>query len=433
MRRAFGRSFITTVAALILGLCLSNNGISAPIATSFTLPLLTVPEPYAQTVGEWYSIKCGKHLGQDIGVGKGTPVYAIAAGVVKFSEYVIGLGDAIHIEHTLPDQTKIVSVYYHITNKGLPSKIALGEIKKGALIGYTTSKTGDYGENFHLHFGMRKGAYTYTFPDIRTNKWFYTGYTSIYSILNDNNSRECNQADTRHNLILAEWEQDPIGYIRNKINTASLLPFLEDQFNGTTIDSTVWTATGNSVSVLNGIVDLRADQTDNTGRITTTFAPNTHIRVEIRHLMHAANAYFFPRIHLSSIPPNGGYWHPSWGFDVTVGIRWLSSAYSPDYCYSPANYNKIQITSGAGAPCTFAYSPLNSSDYYDRWITSIIDYDTVTGLITLDNEGDGIIDFSTTSLTVNRPPVTSMYIDGYGWWTGHSHQIDYIKVYDLSK
>lgn len=423
MRSAFGGRFVAKLATLLLGICLSSAGMSAPLATSFTLPVSIVPEPYAQTVGEWFPFPYyGRHLGQDIRVEAGTPVYAIADGVVKFSKYVTTLGDAIHIEHTLPDQTKIVSVYYHITKKDLPSKVALGEIKKGALIGHTTSKSGDYGEGFHLHFGIRKGAYTYVSPDPRTNVWFYPGYTSKYLIHKGIKSQVRDATSTHHNEILAEWEQDPIAYIRNKINTASLLPFLDDQFDGATLNTTLWVAAGNSVAVLNGAVDLRADQTDNTGRITTTFPEKQHIRIEMRHLMHAANDFFFPRIHLNATNPEG-----------FVGVRWLRSAYSPDYCYDGANFNKVQIFSGTGGNCTAFYSSLISSDYYDRWITSIINYDSVTGLFTLDNDGDGTIDFSTTVAIANRYPITSAYIDGYGWWTGHSHQIDYIKIYDLSK
>ena len=200
-------------------------------------------------------------------------------------------------------------------------------------------------------------------------------------------------------------------------------PFIDDQFNGTTLDATLWTMGGNSATVHSGYLDLQANQTDNTGWVKTTFTERKHIRVEFLHHMHAGNDYFFPSITLGAINPNG-----------VVAVRWLRSAYGPDYCSLAGNYDKVEILAGytATLPCAWSFSNLVSSSYYDKWILSILDYDSATGIVTLDVDGDGTVDYSATVTAANRSPVTSIHVQGYGWGTGHWHQIDYIKGFDYS-
>lgn len=204
--------------------------------------------------------------------------------------------------------------------------------------------------------------------------------------------------------------------------TASAAPFIDDQFNGVALDPLLWTTGGNSATVHDGYLDLQANQTDNTGWVKTTFSERQHIRVEILHRMHAANGYFFPSITLGATNPNG-----------QVTVRWLRSGFGPDYCNLAANYDRVEILAGvnSSAACLWTFSNLVSSSYYDRWIVSILDYDVATGLVTLDTDSDGVIDFTATVDPANRSPITSVHLQGYGWNTGHLHQVDYIKVFDF--
>ena len=165
-----------------------------------------------QHFGEFDCEWCGIHLGEDlvkvikvndaiINISAGTPVKAIGDGIVKFVGYIPGLGNAVHIQHTLPPGdpygTEVTSVYYHIqkTWSGKPPiKLSMepgyNTIKKGDPVGYITNQQVDYGSGPHLHFGIRKGEYlggfdpltrTYkTKLDPRTNEWYYPGYTTIY-------------------------------------------------------------------------------------------------------------------------------------------------------------------------------------------------------------------------------------------------------------
>ncbi len=116
---------------------------------------VTYPVPYMGNYKLDGTEHSGSHLGIDIKAPKGTPVYAIANGVVYKSEYQkSGFGNFITIRHDgVPDPRKsgkkvtLFSNYAHLST----SFVTAGEvIKKGQLIG----KVGNTGmaTAYHLHF-----------------------------------------------------------------------------------------------------------------------------------------------------------------------------------------------------------------------------------------------------------------------------------------
>ncbi len=111
------------------------------------------------------------HLGDDIGISAGSPVYSVATGTVKNIGVYTDFGTVILIEHTLSTSEKIVSLYGHL---GRDVKVKEGQfVNKNQVIGYigTTDVNGGWSE--HLHFGIRKGA----FVNVETN-WVYWGLGS---------------------------------------------------------------------------------------------------------------------------------------------------------------------------------------------------------------------------------------------------------------
>lgn len=103
----------------------------------------------------------GSHMAIDIRAPKGTPVYAIANGVITKAKYQSsGFGNHVVIKHTnIPIENKsqtIFSTYSHL------SKITIsGEtiVKKGDLIGYV-GKSGT-ATTSHLHFQIDKDTVSY--------------------------------------------------------------------------------------------------------------------------------------------------------------------------------------------------------------------------------------------------------------------------------
>ena len=110
------------------------------------------------------------HAAEDYHLPAGTPVYAMADGVISFSGPMGGYGWLIIIDHP---QANIYSLYGHLS----PSRWRLesGTVEKGDLIAYL----GDSDENGgsaeqplrpHLHFGIRAGQRT-DYPGMGEWRW----------------------------------------------------------------------------------------------------------------------------------------------------------------------------------------------------------------------------------------------------------------------
>jgi murein DD-endopeptidase MepM/ murein hydrolase activator NlpD len=110
------------------------------------------------------------HAAEDYFLPAGTPVYAVADGIVSFSGPMGGYGWLIVVDHP---QANIYSLYGHLS----PSRWRLesGPVEKGDLIAYL----GDPDENGgsaeqplrpHLHFGIRAGQRT-DYPGMGEWRW----------------------------------------------------------------------------------------------------------------------------------------------------------------------------------------------------------------------------------------------------------------------
>jgi len=150
---------------------LAENNLSVAEAYSFTWPL---DKWSFDMEGQKFGTIRGAgiyHLGDDIGISAGSPVYAIATGTVKHIGVHTDFGTVILIEHTLSNQEKIVSLYGHL---GKEIKVKEGQfVNKNQIIGYIGTIDVNGGWPEHLHFGIRKGTYI----DIKTN-WVYWGLGS---------------------------------------------------------------------------------------------------------------------------------------------------------------------------------------------------------------------------------------------------------------
>lgn len=171
------------IALALIALATSMTAEAYVTADSFGNPLSS----YAVTGYRFGENERGGiyHAGEDLQATAYTPVYAIANGkIVRSLKDVSGYGQVIVIEHTLPDNNKIASIYGHLSKNPSYPMIAQGtEVSKGTLIGYigTQSENGGYAP--HLHFGIRKGA-----DD--PNTWRYQGRVSLSELSNFNKPSE---------------------------------------------------------------------------------------------------------------------------------------------------------------------------------------------------------------------------------------------------
>jgi hypothetical protein len=120
------------------------------------------------------------HCAEDAYGEGGTPVYAIADGVISYSGPMSGYGWLIIVDHP---PLGVYSLYGHLSTK--LSKSVDGAVKKGDCIAYLAyddedGSGGDYPDwGPHLHFGIRSGAKA-DYPSSSGDDRWMAGYTYDY-------------------------------------------------------------------------------------------------------------------------------------------------------------------------------------------------------------------------------------------------------------
>lgn len=196
------------------------------------------------------------------------------------------------------------------------------------------------------------------------------------------------------------------------LSTAAEQTIIMDSFDGSIINSLYWDAYGRNVIQANGWISIEENATDTYSRIETKpFLASNIIKVRLVHQLHqGGTSNFMPSV--SFIRNDGS------SKTVVSALRWQKTSFGPDYCNISNGYNKII----AKDQNKCIISKLISSDYYDKWITSYITYNSATGRLDYDLGGDNRIDF-TAQLSPSKQPINQVAINAYGWYTGHRHQL----------
>ena len=135
----------------------AKDTIAYPIADSFDFP---VGKPDAKGYYNAQPFTENNHLGDDWNAvtggnsDLGHPIYAIANGVVTAAaDEGAGWGNVIRIEHHVPNEDNVESLYAHC----LENRVKKGDIvKKGQQIATIGNADGAY--LAHLHFEIRKSV-----------------------------------------------------------------------------------------------------------------------------------------------------------------------------------------------------------------------------------------------------------------------------------
>jgi murein DD-endopeptidase MepM/ murein hydrolase activator NlpD len=122
------------------------------------------------------------HLAEDVWLPAGTPVRAIADGVVRYSAFSPtwtdaqggvhwNLGNVIVIEHALVppvgEQASVCSFYVHL---GSDRRVAVGDrVTRGTIVGRIGADRSEENGRYpaHLHFGLHRGPYYQIPPAFR--------------------------------------------------------------------------------------------------------------------------------------------------------------------------------------------------------------------------------------------------------------------------
>ena len=175
----------------------------------------------------------------------------------------------------------------------------------------------------------------------------------------------------------------------------------------------------------NGYLELQMLQTDKGGNVLSPkFLIKGSIKVTVKHYIHQEGGNpFLGGISLMDESAVPTYTGKTINF---VNIGFQNSDYSPDYVCSAYDIPRVIDANGC-IPKSFQ-GATTSSSLYDRWITSIIQYSPQNGKLTIDYENDGTIDFNGNVSKKGRFIPSRIAFSGYGWYTGHFHRIDSVKI-----
>ncbi len=188
-----------------------------------------------------------------------------------------------------------------------------------------------------------------------------------------------------------------------------------DDFGGTSLNAALWGSIGDAVTVHDGFADVQQNVQDKAATLFTTVSPLKRMRFEVRHKLHSAGSYA------------GGI-----KFDATDYINGSFALLWPNFIQlqstAGACWNKTTVVIRSSFDNCFAVSAIPSSSFYDQWMVTIVEYDTDTGLVTVDFGGDGSIELSAVVPPNNRFPINTITFASGGWGTGHTHQVDYARL-----
>lgn len=182
---------------------------------------------------------------------------------------------------------------------------------------------------------------------------------------------------------------------------------------------------GNDVTHAPGLLSIRQNVTDTYARVESTpFWPSELVRIKLTHRMMPSPSY-------------GTYFFPSVSFRFSngqgLGFLWLRSAYSSDYCGASNGYDKVILRISGAPHCVI--SNIASSTLYNQEITSTITFDVIAKTISYTATTSERLGAPQplASYTFNVPAqavgaITGANVHGYGWFTGHGHDLYRLEV-----
>ncbi len=195
-----------------------------------------------------------------------------------------------------------------------------------------------------------------------------------------------------------------------------------DNFNDNSI-STKWTTEGNSVVESGGIFKLSTDVIDKSGfayslvlNVNNQNPIKIYRRAYVSYANNEVNHFFnFEFGKTASFIPQGG-----WSKGVVVS--YTNYSYFNMYgLYIGGRWSTIDPKYVPGVISQPAVVP------WAQWFDEVVTYDPKTGKATESINGKELASVTIDALS-SEMKYARFYISSYGWWTGHTHQMDYLLI-----
>lgn len=226
-----------------------------------------------------------------------------------------------------------------------------------------------------------------------------------------------------------------------------VLVFFDDFSNPTTTESkfsfydpnnTRGTITAHTV--INNYLELRMDVTDanSWAVVKHDFASDSKIIIVCDLYYQAGNSwnYYMPQINFAE--------YSTATYKVTGSIiqaKMQTDHYTPDNpCgdnIHPSLTNYLSTLNQNSCVQNFrlinSFASATSASFYNRWLNgAIITLDKTTGYVSVDIEGDGLIDMDGFVPSSLIKKVNTVSFSPYGWFTGHLMRIRNLKIYAVN-
>jgi len=209
-------------------------------------------------------------------------------------------------------------------------------------------------------------------------------------------------------------------FLRLKVGSSQTTATLfEDNFDDNSLDPAKWSMRGNTVTETGQTMQLFANQTDNVGVLTSQpfqLQGRGPITMTRRAKVHYGNNYAIPTFVVKI------------GTTVAFQLHYANMAYNGAphrACYgttiSGANGNPHSLTG-----VNFVSTPIPT--LWDTWYQEKVVFVPDTGNAQYFVNDELKIEYNVGILPVSVGTAATLEVNAWGWWTGHQHLFDDLKV-----
>jgi hypothetical protein len=197
---------------------------------------------------------------------------------------------------------------------------------------------------------------------------------------------------------------------------------LYDTFEDSSLEPTLWKLQGNRVEETNNVLNVLTTETDNGGQAWTESFPigNDTIEVVRRAKVRYGNDYSMPKLSLRYLSSDGT-------FHRVCGVFYGNKVYDTT---TLAPVEGLVLGLGDASPLFRAdleKTVQGPPVLWDTWFLEKLSFDNRTGLIRYSVNGTEIMNGYAPRIDPDTD--VNVYIDAWGWGTGHKNLTDYIEVY----
>ena len=201
---------------------------------------------------------------------------------------------------------------------------------------------------------------------------------------------------------------------------------LLDNFEDNLLESNLWIRVGDRIDENNGVLRAQTTVTDNGGQVWTASFPMGNDTIEIirRTKLHYGNDKSIPKLSIR-------YQNLSGEYSRACGVFYGNMVYdSPPY----AAVSGTVLGLGNANPHLQSYiggTVQGPPVRWDQWFDEKLSFDNQSGLARYYVNGTEVMNGYAQTIDPNSE--VSVYIDAWGWLTGHENDSEYIEVHRIRR